>query len=269
MTTDPAELLTPQGQELLARLAESQDAGLSPLALAERLRRDYPAGLVAAATAQQELRQAARAKFSRADAMLFTRAGYEQASSEAIAAHRARRLQGKARIADLCCGIGGDLTALSAVADVVAVDRDAVHARLARHNAAVYGHSERVTAIVSDVRDIRLAGQRLDAVFVDPARRSGPRHRVGRHRPPVPGRGLRAAARLVRRPGRPGTGGGGQGRPRAAGRGGTGRLGGRVHRRGPRPQGSRALVPGPGGAARAARPSCSATRPAPLTTRSR
>jgi len=194
VTTDPAELLTPQGQELLARLAESQPAGRSPLALAERLRRDYPAGLVAAATAQQELRQAARAKFSRADAMLFTRAGYEQASSEAIAAYRARRLQGKARIADLCCGIGGDLTALSAAADVVAVDRDEVHARLAWHNAAVYGHSERVTAIVSDVRDIRLAGQRLDAVFVDPARRSGPgtasagtarRFRAGESEPPL------------------------------------------------------------------------------------
>ena len=194
VTTDPAALLTAQGQELLARLAESPDAARSPLALAERLRRDYPPGLVAAATAQQELRQAARAKFSRAGAMLFTRAGYEQASSEAVAAYRARRLAGAARVADLCCGIGGDLTALAAAADVVAVDRDEVHARLARHNAAVYGHSERVSAVVSDVRDIRLAGQRLDAVFIDPARRSGPgtasagtarRFRAGESEPPL------------------------------------------------------------------------------------
>jgi predicted O-methyltransferase YrrM len=196
VTTDPAELLTPQGQELLTRLAESLDRNpaQSPLALAERLRRDYPPGLVAAASAQQELRQAARAKFSRADDMLFTRAGYEQASSEAIAAHRARRLGGKNRVADLCCGIGGDLTALAAVADVVAVDRDDVHARLARHNAAVYGRADRVTTLVADVRDILLAGQNLDAVFIDPARRSGPgpasagparRFRAGESEPPL------------------------------------------------------------------------------------
>ena len=188
VTTDPAELLRPPGPELLDRLAAASQPGAGDgprrgdsapgagagagLALAEALRREYPAGLVAAAMAQQDLRKAAAAKFSRAADMLFTRAGYEQASSEAVAAYRAGRLRGAARIADLCCGIGGDLVALAAVADVLAVDRDAVHATLARHNAAVYGRAGRVSAVVSDVRDVPLAG--LDAVFIDPARRSGP-----------------------------------------------------------------------------------------------
>ncbi len=179
VTADPTALLTPQGRELLARLADGHaDArGGSPLALAERLRREYPAGLVALAMAQQELRQAATAKFSRAGDMLFTRAGYEQSSSEAIARHRASRLdrtlpRDAGRIADLCCGIGGDLIALAAAGEVLAVDRDEVHARLALHNVAVYGLAGRVTAIVSDVRDVRLAG--VAALFIDPARRSGP-----------------------------------------------------------------------------------------------
>ena len=44
--------------------------------------------------AQQELRRAAVAKFSRAAQMLFTRAGYEQSSSETVARYRADRLQG-------------------------------------------------------------------------------------------------------------------------------------------------------------------------------
>jgi hypothetical protein len=171
VTTDPASLLTPEGTELLRRLA-ADAAGTSALALAERLRREYPAGLVAAAMAQQELRLAAEAKFSRAAQMLFTRAGYEQSSSEAVAAHRAARLAAARRVADLCCGIGGDLIALAAASDVLAVDRDATHTRLAVHNAAVYGRAEHVTAVVADVRDVPLAG--VDAVFIDPARRSGP-----------------------------------------------------------------------------------------------
>jgi predicted O-methyltransferase YrrM len=170
---DPAILLTPRGQELLARLAAEPDAG--SLAVAERLRRDYPADLVATAMAQRELRLAAAAKFSRAAQMLFTRAGYEQSSSETIARYRASRLSHASRVADLCCGIGGDLIALAAdspASDVLAVDRDETHARLALHNAAVYGEAEHVTAVVADVRDVRLAG-RVDAVFIDPARRAG------------------------------------------------------------------------------------------------
>jgi SAM-dependent methyltransferase len=175
VTADPTALLTPQGRELLALLADSRPDG--SLALGERLRKQYPADLVALAMAQQELRLAAAAKFSRADQMLFTRAGYEQSSSEAIARHRAARLagalaRGAARVADLCCGIGGDLVGLAAVAQVLAVDRDETHLRLARHNAGVYDEAERVTVVLADVRDIPLAG--LAAVFVDPARRSGP-----------------------------------------------------------------------------------------------
>ena len=172
MNADPTVLLTPPGQELLALLAAEPDGGGTPLALAVRLRRQYPADLVAAATAQHELRLAARAKFSRAMQMLFTRAGYEQSSSEPIARYRAARFGSATRVADLCCGIGGDLLALAAGREALAVDRDDVHARLALHNAAVYGQAANVRAVVADVRDIRLDG--LDAVFIDPARRSGP-----------------------------------------------------------------------------------------------
>jgi hypothetical protein len=122
--------------------------------------------------------------------MLFTRAGYEQSSSEAIAGYRAGRLSRASRVADLCCGIGGDLIALAAASDVLAVDRDETHARLALHNAAVYGRAERVTAVVADVRDVRLTG--VGAVFIDPARRAGPgaatgarRFRAGTSEPPL------------------------------------------------------------------------------------
>ncbi len=190
MNADPSALLTPAGQELLARLDASPDGGT--LAAGARLRREFPAGLVASAMTQRELRAAAAAKFSRAGQMLFTRAGYEQSSSEMIARHRADRFAGTRRIADLCCGIGGDLLAFARLTDVLAVDRDEVHARLARHNAGVYGVADRVRAVVADVRDLRLAG--LGGVFIDPARRSGPgaasaadahRFRAGLSEPPL------------------------------------------------------------------------------------
>jgi hypothetical protein len=170
MNEDPAVLLSPPGQELLARLAAVGDGAAGDLALAVSLRREYPASLVAAAMTQHELRLAAGAKFSRAMEMLFTRDGYEQSSSEPIARHRAGRFGGARPVADLCCGIGGDLIALAAGREVLAVDRDAAHARLAAHNAGVYGVAGGVRACVADVREIRLAG--IDAVFIDPARRA-------------------------------------------------------------------------------------------------
>ena len=277
VTTDPAEPLCAARPGIAGpprrgrpRSAAGAAAGAgSGLALAEALRREYPADLVAAAMAQHDLRKAAAAKFSRAADMLFTRAGYEQASSEAVAAYRAGRLRGAARIADLCCGIGGDLIALAATADVLAVDRDAVHACLARYNAAAAGRAGRVTVLVFDVRDVPLAG--LDAVFIDPAP-FRPGHRLGGRRPPVPCRGLRTPANLVRRADCPGRSGLRQGRTRDPGRGGAARLGGRVSSpravisRRPRPSGRFERWPPPPAdtrTARAAPPSCPRPKQAP------
>jgi THUMP domain-containing protein len=202
MNENPAVLLSPLGREALTRAAALLgDAPGSELAVAAALRREYPASLAAAAVAQHELRLAAREKFSRAMEMLFTRAGYEQSSSETIARHRAARFGGARRVADLCCGIGGDLIALAAPPrpaapespespepkspdTVLAVDRDEIHARLAVHNAGVYGAGGRVRACVADVRDIALDG--IDAVFIDPARRAGTRRfPAGVSQPPL------------------------------------------------------------------------------------
>ncbi|HUD38522.1 MAG TPA: hypothetical protein VMR14_16595 [Streptosporangiaceae bacterium] len=114
MNPEPARVLSAQGQELLERLAGVEVTPDRALALSAALREEYPAELVAAALTQQALRFAGRAKFSRADEMLFTRAGLEQASSEVTSRHAARRFAGARVVADLCCGIGGNLTALAA-----------------------------------------------------------------------------------------------------------------------------------------------------------
>lgn len=180
---DPlAALLAPEGQALLAELRDHDPA--DELALATRLRRTHPAPLVSAALGQARLRQRAAAKFG-ADAarMYFTPDGVEQATRTAVAAHRAARFAalGVDRVADLCCGIGGDAVALArAGIAVLAVDRDPAAAAAARANAAALGVAELVDVRCAEVGDVDISG--YDAVFVDPARRVGggaPARRVG------------------------------------------------------------------------------------------
>ena len=179
-------LLSPPGRELLGRLEGLSDAfgRDDELRMSAELRARYPAELVVDALAQHELRMLARAKFGRAGEMFFTRAGLEQASSELVARHRADRFAGQGRVADLCCGIGGDLIALAAGADVLAVDRDPLHLRMARANAGVHGVAGGLTTVEADVRDADLTG--VQAVFADPARRSDRgRLRTGSSEPPL------------------------------------------------------------------------------------
>src|SRR5579862_7951656 len=110
ITTAPAavaSLLAPDGQALLAELRDIDVTPDSALELGTRLRQRYPASLVASALAQQELRWRARAKFSRAMDMYFTRDGLEQASSEPVARHRAGRLAAAAAGTDTGAGAGG------------------------------------------------------------------------------------------------------------------------------------------------------------------
>ena len=200
-------LLSPGGRELLDRLSGEQVSPDRALELAQALRGRYPPELVAAALTQQSLRVAGRAKFRRADEMLFTRDGLEQASSEATSAHAAARYPAGALVADLCCGIGGNLIALGAGRRVLAVDLDPVSLAFARHNAAVYGAADGLAAVRADVTNVPLAG--VDAVFVDPARRAaGRRLAAGRSEPPlgwcldlagrVPAVGIKAAPGLPR-----------------------------------------------------------------------
>lgn len=159
-----------QGGELLDLLARQTVTAQTVLRLGTALRARYPAELVADALAQHELRLQARAKFRRAMEMFFTRPGAEQASSEVIARYRAARYPAAGNVADLCCGIGGDLIALAAGRSVLAVDLDPVHLAMAKANTGVYGVAHDVRTLRTDVRDADLAG--VDAVFVDPARRT-------------------------------------------------------------------------------------------------
>lgn len=170
-------VLSPGVLRQLAASPELLDAVVpGDLRVATSLRERWPADLVAAATTQVALRRRAADRLRDVDAMLLTAAGLEQASSTAVAAHRAGRVAAATTsVVDLCCGIGSDLRELVAAGvHAIGVDRDETHAWCARHNSGA-------PVAVLDVRDVRLDG--VDAVYVDPARRAGDRR--GGSEPPL------------------------------------------------------------------------------------
>ncbi|WP_435854782.1 class I SAM-dependent methyltransferase [Streptomyces triculaminicus] len=167
-------LLTAEGRALLDGLRDYDPS--QELATATRLRREHPAELVSAAIGQARLRQRAVAKFGAEDAyrMFFTPHGVEQATRASVALHRAQRFQalGVRRLADLCCGNGGDAIALArAGISVLAVDRDPLTCEVARANAEALGLSDLIEVRCADVAEVDTST--YDAVFVDPARRGG------------------------------------------------------------------------------------------------
>jgi hypothetical protein len=165
-----AELLSRDGRRLQAEVERCYDES-DALALGTRLRRDHPPALVAAAVEQAQLRRRGAAKFGTdAARMYFTRDGLEQATAPPVAGYRLGRLTatGAASIADLCCGIGGDLVvAAGLVPAVTGADVDPLTCAIARANLEALGLAGSV--IERDVESMSL--DPYDALFADPARR--------------------------------------------------------------------------------------------------
>jgi len=155
--------------------------GGDPLAAAEALRaQGFPPALASAALTQAVLRRKADGKFGAdAPAMLFTRAGLEQATRSAVATRRAARLAagGVRSVADLGCGIGADTIAFArAGLRVHAVDASPVTAMIAAANVKNLSLDHLVRLEARDATDVSLA--EVDAVFCDPARRTSGGRRV-------------------------------------------------------------------------------------------
>ncbi len=151
---------SPRIFELLGQAAEGE------LQLQQRLRLEFPDAVVRTALTLHDLRQRARKKFSRAEAMWFDRQGLEQATSEPVARHKAKRFQQP--VSDYCCGIGGDSIALADHCEVTAVDRNPAAILYTGWNAEVYGVESRVRPLCADVEQLTAS---TDLVHIDPDRR--------------------------------------------------------------------------------------------------
>ncbi len=126
----------PEAAPWLAEARETlRNSGQNGLVrLAAELREALSANRVHLILEQVQLREKAREKFPQADRMFFTPLGLQQATDAWIAAYKAGRFARGEPVADLCCGIGGDLMALAARGPVQGVDRDPATAILAEAN---------------------------------------------------------------------------------------------------------------------------------------
>lgn len=181
-----AILCTPDG---LALLREVESHPTLTAAQLTRLRHAHPRPLVEAALRIVECRRRAAQKFTQANALWLDAVGLEQATSEPVARHKARRFA-EARdnlVFDICAGLGGDTIALAAANNIIAVD--ASHARCVRAhwNCGVYGVAERVLFVQSRAEAFPVAQGSL--IHIDPDRRAVRRgagrrvHRVADYSP--------------------------------------------------------------------------------------
>lgn len=157
-------------------LDELARAGPNMLNQAERLRKSLSAERAHLLLQQVKLRERGRRKFAAADQMFFTPVGLEQATDEVVAGYKAARFPSERSIADLCCGVGGDLLALARRGPAIGVDRDPVAALFAEANCRLLacGSSQFPAGVVrADAARAPLAG--LAAWHIDPDRRASGR----------------------------------------------------------------------------------------------
>ncbi|MFV1968016.1 MAG: methyltransferase domain-containing protein [Pirellulaceae bacterium] len=157
------------GPEAAVLLAERQGDARSLVTQTTALRQQLGSTRTHLLLEQVGLQARAKAKFSRADRMYFTPKLLEQATDEPIADYKAQRFGRNTRIADLCCGMGGDLLAFAERGATVGADRDPVAIQLARANCRALGLPD-VDLRTADVEDFPVAD--FDAWHIDPDRRS-------------------------------------------------------------------------------------------------
>ena len=135
---------------------------------AARLRKQFSAEQTHLLLEQVELCTRAKAKFPQAEKLLLARTLLEQATDAAIAQHKAARFPAGEPVADLCCGLGGDLFALAARGPATGVDMSEVAAFLVSENCRRLGlmaNVVRVDAAAFPVADYA-------AWHIDPDRRA-------------------------------------------------------------------------------------------------
>lgn len=181
MTSSLAPLLTSPGWDLLdawERRPERRET--DPLVLGDALRKaGVDPALASAVLSQLALRDAAENKFGPlARRMIFTRDGLEQASRLVVAVRHAHRMHtaGVTYVADLGCGIGTESLAAAGLGmRTLSVDLDEDAAAATSANLRDLPECDVLCGNIMDLDMRDLLARGVDAIFADPARRTGTR----------------------------------------------------------------------------------------------
>lgn len=174
-------LTSDEASPILEQVQAAFEERTNAVRIAKSLRKTTTPTRSALVMEQAQLRIRARRKFSHADKMFFTRRGLEQASGQRLAEYKARRFTETTNVADICCGIGGDLIALAkrnaesssggSVSRTIGVDNDDLTCLFAQKNLEVNGlASGRVQVEHADFADFDL--EAMDGLHIDPDRRT-------------------------------------------------------------------------------------------------
>lgn len=168
---DEAEILdSPEFAELFETLTRDSEPDVSTV---QKLRSRFGPNAFAAASRIVAARRKAAGKLPEAERLWLDPVRTEQATHRIVASHKALRFAG-AKVADLCCGIGGDTFALAAVADaIVALDRDADTIRRLKFNLEILGFDHQVRPVLGDAASPPVPPDW--AIHIDPDRRSNDR----------------------------------------------------------------------------------------------
>ena len=142
-------------------LSKIQESTLSNVATMAKLRKQWTVDEITVAAELVAAREKAKGKLDNAITLASDSSGVQQATSSAIARHKAKRFMGHSNIVDLCCGIGSDLCALPD--NAIGVDLDSLRCWMAEENTNKTVHC-------CDATTFELTDDCV--IHVDPARRN-------------------------------------------------------------------------------------------------
>ncbi len=142
-------------------LSAIEESAIEDVATMAKLRKQWSVDEITIAAELVGARKKARGKLDNATTVVSDSSGVQQATSTAIANHKAKRFEGNTNIVDLCCGIGADLCALPEQTE--GVDIDALRCWMATENT-------NKTAHCCDAISYELPSDCV--IHIDPARRN-------------------------------------------------------------------------------------------------
>ena len=146
---------------LLEAIAQSN---LEDVATMTTLRKQWSVDEISIAAELAIARKKAASKLVDAASIVSDSSGMQQATSTAIAKHKAIRFQNKEQIFDLCCGIGSDLRALPH--HTIGIDNDELRCWMAHENTSKTIHCCDATTYEMNTNCV---------IHIDPSRRSSSR----------------------------------------------------------------------------------------------